>query len=269
MLLKNTIAILGCGWLGFPLAESLIKNGYDVNGSTTSEVKLKTLKKAGIAPFWISLSEDAIQGNIDDFLNDIQIIIINVPPRLRGRNTENYVKKMELLYGAISKSAVKKVVFVSSTSIYGDIDGLVTEETEPKPSTESGRQLILSEAVFQNDNKIETTIIRFGGLIGRERHPINMLSGKKGLSNGNHPINLIHLNDCIQIILSIIEKNWWNEVFNGVYPYHPMKSDYYTLKAKEKGLQVPGYTINTAKEGKTVSADKLISSKNYTFLKML
>mgnify|MGYP003615968040 CR=1 FL=1 len=39
------ISILGCGWLGFPLAQKLIETGYEVKGSTTSESKLEALKK--------------------------------------------------------------------------------------------------------------------------------------------------------------------------------------------------------------------------------
>lgn len=213
----------------------------------------------------ISLSEDAIQGNIDDFLKDAEILIINVPPRLRGSNKENYVKKMELLHRAISHSAVQKVIFVSSSSVYGAIEGEVDEETEPRPSTESGRQLLASESIFSADEGLGTTIIRFGGLIGRERHPINMLSGKKGLSNGNHPINLIHLNDCIRIIHSSIENNWWNEIFNGVFPHHPKKKNYYTSEAKKRGLQVPDYKDDNAKKGKIVRSNSLISVKNFTF----
>lgn len=247
------------------MAESLVKNGHGVNGSTTSEEKLKNLEKAGILPFLISLSEDAVQGNIDDFLKDVAILIINVPPKLRGSNKENYVKKMKLLHGAISLSAVQKVIFVSSTSVYGDVDGEVTEETEPRPSTESGRQLLASENIFRNDDGLQSTLIRFGGLIGRERHPVNMLSGKKDLSNGNHPINLIHLNDCIRIIKSVIEKNWWNETFNGVFPHHPKKKDYYTSEAKKRGLQVPDYKEDNSKKGKIVRPNRLISVKNYSF----
>ena len=265
MLLKNTIAILGCGWLGFPLAKSLINNGHVVNGSTTSEAKLKDLKAAGINPFLISLSENATQGAIDELLKDVEIIVINVPPKLRGSNTENYVKKMELLHGAISHAGIRKVVFVSSTSVYGDIEGEVAEDTDPKPSTESGRQLLASENIFREDDGLKTTIIRFGGLIGNERHPINMLSGKKNLSNGNHPINLIHLNDCIRIIQSVIEKKWWDEIFNGVFPLHPKKKDYYTSEAKKRGLQVPDYKEDNSKIGKIVRSNRLISVKNHVF----
>ena len=40
---KETITILGCGWLGLPLAQTLVKEGYSVKGSTTTEDKLEVL----------------------------------------------------------------------------------------------------------------------------------------------------------------------------------------------------------------------------------
>ena len=41
------ISILGCGWLGLPLAKALIENGFSVKGSTTSTDKLTALENAG------------------------------------------------------------------------------------------------------------------------------------------------------------------------------------------------------------------------------
>jgi len=193
---------MGCGWLGLPLAESLIVAGHKIHGSTTSEEKIKTLEDSGIVPFIISLLENSIEGNILDFLKDVNIVIVNVPPKLRKENSENYIKKMQRLHQAIKTAGVQKLIFVSSTSVYGDIEGEVSENTEPQPTTESGRQLLASENIFKEDKDLQTTIIRFGGLIGEKRHPINMLSGRKDLPNGNHPI--------IRIIESIIENNLWN-----------------------------------------------------------
>lgn len=263
--MTNTVAIMGCGWLGFPLAEVLIRDGFQIRGSTTSEEKLERLKKAGIHPFLISLSEEGIEGDIQGFLSNVDAVVINVPPKLRGHHTENYIKKMQLLHGAISVSKVKKLIFISSTSVYGDIDGEVTEKTIPKPVTESGKQLLVSEDIFLNDAALKATVIRFGGLIGPDRHPVNMLSGRKNLSNGNAPINLIHLNDCIKIISEILKKDWWGETLNGVYPYHPTKQKYYTSKALGKGLQVPDYDVNSPKKGKVVSSYILTSVKNFKF----
>ncbi|MDT7828620.1 SDR family oxidoreductase [Pricia sp. S334] len=252
--MKNKIAILGCGWLGFPLARTLIADGCNINGSTTSEEKLKKLETAGIQPFLIRLSEEGIEGEVQPFLTDVDALIINVPPKLRGGNRENYVKKMQLLHDSIETSTVKKIIFVSSTSVYGDMGGEVTEKTVPEPVTESGKQLVVSEDIFRNNNNLKATIIRFGGLIGPDRHPVRMLSGRTDIAKGNAPVNLIHKNDCIEIIRKILIKNWWNETFNGVYPNHPTKREYYTSKAIEKGLQVPHFDTTASKKGKTVSS---------------
>ncbi len=263
--MTNTIAIMGCGWLGLPLAKVLIADGYQIHGSTTSKEKMGKLAGAGIHPFLLALSEEGIEGDIKGFLSHVDALVINVPPKLRGGDKENYVKKMRLLHGAIKSSKVKQLIFISSTSVYGDIDGEVTEETTPEPVTESGKQLVVSEDIFRNDSDLQVTTIRFGGLIGPDRHPGTLLSGRKNLSNGNAPINLIHLNDCIKIISKILKKDWWGETLNGVYPYHPTKQQYYTSKALGKGLQVPDFNVNSPKKGKIVSSYTLTNVKGFEF----
>lgn len=256
---------MGCGWLGFPLGKSLSEEGYKVHGSTTSKNKLAKLEKAGIVPFMISLSENRIKGPISEFLTNVDILVINVPPKLRGTNTESYVKKMELVAKAVASSHVNKILFVSSTSVYGSVSGQVTEEDIPQPKTESGIQLLASENLFSSMVDIATTIVRFGGLIGADRHPINMLSGRTDLTNGNDPINLIHLEDCINIISSIIKNNWWNELFNAVYPYHPTKKEYYTAEAQKRNLAIPTYANNKLVTDKIIDSRRLIHVKKYVF----
>ncbi|MFY7956748.1 MAG: SDR family NAD(P)-dependent oxidoreductase, partial [Flavobacterium macrobrachii] len=135
------ISILGCGWLGFPLAKSLLQKGFLVKGSTTTMEKMSVLENAGINAFHIALSEEEIKGDIDNFLSNSQILIIDIPPKLRGNSGENFVAKIQNLIPFIEKSSVEKVIFVSSTSVYSDaisID-LITEKTIPNPDTESGK----------------------------------------------------------------------------------------------------------------------------------
>jgi len=256
--LKNTIGIMGCGWLGLPLAKSLIQAGYNVHGSTTKKNKLDTLEQEGIKPFMVILGEESVTGSITEFLDQLDTLILNVPPRLRANNKENYVLKMNLLLNEIRKSSVKKIVFVSSTSVYGAVEGEVTEDTLPMPVTESGRQLLEAEKVFQNDKSLQTTILRFGGLIGPDRHPVTMLSGKEGLTNGDDPVNLIHLDDCIHLIKTVIENNWWNQIFNGVYPEHPLKREYYCEMAAKNMLPKPQYLNPESKK-----SGKIIISRNF------
>ena len=51
--MKKEISLLGCGWLGIPLASSLVKKGFAVKGSTTSSDKLEILKSEGVIPYLI------------------------------------------------------------------------------------------------------------------------------------------------------------------------------------------------------------------------
>ncbi|MBB1193057.1 SDR family NAD(P)-dependent oxidoreductase [Flavobacterium sp. SOK18b] len=259
------ISILGCGWLGLPLAKALRQNGYLVKGSTTSTEKLPLLDQWGITPYLISLSEDKVIGNMTDFLQDSETLIIDIPPKLRGTEKENFISKIKNTIPFIQNSTVDKVLFVSSTSVYKDENELVTEETIPKPDTESGKQLLATEQLLQSSIDFKTTIVRFGGLIGADRHPIKFLAGRENLENPDAPINLIHQEDCIGIINAILSQQVWGEIFNAVTPYHPSRKDYYTQKAVDYDLALPKFDQQGLISGKTISSSKTESVLKYTF----
>ncbi|MEB8346521.1 SDR family oxidoreductase [Flavobacteriaceae bacterium KMM 6898] len=267
--MNNIIGIMGCGWLGTPLAQHLLLEGFTVHGSTTSSYKLQELQDLGIRPYKISLTENGIEGPIEAFLENVNVLIINIPPNLRGSNKENYKTKMEHVLVAIKSSGVPKLIFISSTSVYGELEGDVTETTVPHPETESAKQLLAVEENFKNDPNLETTIIRFGGLIGPNRHPITFLAGKKDLSNGNHHINLIHLTDCILIIKTILKEGYWGEIFNGVYPLNPQKKEYYINEAQKRGLEAPEYQDSLTSHGKKVVPFNLMHRKKFRFQKSI
>lgn len=272
------ISILGCGWLGLPLAKSLIEKGFSLNGSTTSVEKIAVLENAGIHPFLVSLSAvevlEETKISIENFLQNSDVLIIDIPPKLRGDSSENFVAKIQNIIPFIEKSSVEKVIFVSSTSVYEDTSDLrnVSEETIPNPDTESGRQLLQAEHLLQSNSNFQTTILRFGGLIGEDRHPIKFLAGRKDIENPEGPINLIHQIDCIGIIEAIlkhpetsgqIDKS--TEVFNAVAPFHPTRKDYYTQKAIELNLPLPEFDESKTSTGKTILSDKVESILNYKF----
>lgn len=267
------ISILGCGWLGLPLAKALLENEFSVKGSTTSVEKLSVLENSGIQPFLIALSEDKPTGNLCGFLENSKILIIDVPPKLRGSEKENFVSKINNIIPFIEKSAVENVLFISSTSVYGEDNSIVTEETELNPDTESGKQLVQVEQLLQSNPNFKTTILRFGGLIGEDRHPIKFLAGRKNIENPNAPINLIHQVDCIGIILEILrltqnDKLEWNETFNAVTPFHPSRKEYYTQKALDLDLELPEFNVENSCLGKTISSSKIEKVLGYFFRKL-
>lgn len=106
------VSILGCGWLGFPLAKKLIEIGFEVKGSTTTENKLAVLKSNKIAPYLLEVSEHKISECISDFLYNADILIIDIPPGLRkiieATSEKTFVAKIEKLIPFIENSTVKK-----------------------------------------------------------------------------------------------------------------------------------------------------------------
>lgn len=261
----NKIAILGCGWLGFPLAKQLIRSGFLVNGSTTSENKLIGLKEAGIVPFLISVNGEGVHGDMNEFLQEAAILIVDIPPKLRGNTPERFTDKIENLIPFIEKSLVQKVLFISSTSVYADDNSVVNEETIPNPDTESGKQLLEAEQLFRENLNFETSILRFGGLIGEDRHPIKHIAGRENLENPDGPINLIHQKDCIGIIEKIITEEIWGEIFNAVLPFHPTREKYYTKKATELHLPLPKFAHDKPSVGKVISSEKIEKVLQYQF----
>lgn len=261
------ISILGCGWLGLPLAKSLIQKGWAVNGSTTSAGKETILSEAGIYPFIIQLHPDSITGDVKTFLDESDALIIDIPPKLRGEQSESFVDKIRMLIPHIEAGSVTKVLFVSSTSVYGDDNLVVTEDTIPRPETESGKQLVECEQLLLQNPDFKTTVLRFGGLISEDRQPVKYIAGKDNLENPDGPVNVIYREDCIGIIEAILEKGAWGETFNGVMPYHPTRKEYYTQKALALGLATPKFNNEKPSRGKTVGADKVKTILGYTFKK--
>ncbi len=247
--MKKRISILGCGWLGKPLAEFFLKKGYSVKGSVSSEKNLKKLTSLGIAPFVIKL--ETLPSDILNFL-DAEILIVAVP-------TKDIIAFQSLI-DKIDNSSVTRVIFISSTSVYCNSNKIVTEQSTLKASP-----LVEIETLFKNSSQFSTTIIRFGGLIGYDRNPAYFFSEGKKIPNPEGYVNMIHRDDCIQIIEQIIEKDIWNETLNACADTHPNRRDFYTKIKKHIGQEAPLFIEGGSNESKIISNEKLKSLLAYKF----
>ena len=262
--MTKTIGISGLGWLGLPLAQKLSLLGYKVRGTVTTSDKANTLNKKGFDAYEVFVTEQGVHGEPEAFLKNIDLLVVMVPPGLRRHSGADYVLKMSHFLNEIEKAEVSKCIFISSTSVYGDEQGMVTENDTPKPDTEAGRQLLQVEQLFFSAS-FETSIVRFGGLIGGSRQPVRFLAGRNDLSGGNAPVNLIHREDCLDIICSIIKKDVFGHIFNAVHPDHPKKADYYSEKAKELGLSPPHYREEDTPVFKEVHSNNVPKLLDYKF----
>ena len=251
--MNRQISILGCGWLGLPLAHFLIQKGLIVKGSATSEEKVQLLKKQGIQGFKISATEEEVLGDISGFLEGSEILYINFPPKRIPNIEEIYPKQLQEILNFVKPE--QKIIFISSTSVYQNTNGIVEESIEIKPEKASGIALQKCEELLKNSPN-STTIIRFSGLIGKNRLPGRFLAKKKNLQNGDSPINVIHQEDCIGLIHEVISQNYWNEIINGCSDEHPLRREYYTLAAKNIGLTPPTFM----KEEEEAISFKIVSN---------
>ncbi len=258
------LSILGCGWLGLLLAKSLIEIGWSVKGSTTSIDKIEILKEAGIIPYQFELSVTEVLGEFKEFIKGSEILIINIPPQVKTAQGF-FIDKMKLLMPLIKHSSISKLLFVSSTSVYSDKDGVVTETTKREAITESGKQLVETEVYLESLDFLQTTIVRFGGLIGAGRNPAKYLAGRQGVDSPNAAVNLIDQQDCIGIIEAVIKKEAWGTSFNAATPDHPTKEDYYSRKTLESNLEPPSFDYSDLSTGKIISSEKLIKELDYHF----
>lgn len=245
----NRVSILGCGWLGTSLGVSLLDEGYSVKGSTTREEKLALLEAHQIVPFIVDIASFE---EFDHFL-EADILIISI--------TSKDVDAFENLILQIQDSSIQKVIFISSTSVYPRINKVMTEE-----DTVLNTPLTAIENLFRENSFFETTILRFAGLFGDQRHPSNWFRNGRKIPQPKGFVNMIHKEDCIEIIHEIIDQNCWNETFNACSNHHPTRRDFYTVARLSANLELPEFEENQEYEWKIISSKKVQSVLDYTFI---
>ena len=246
----NRVSVLGCGWLGKPLATSLLEHGFSVKGSTTSEDKIESLENLGIEAHLVNISEFE---EYDVFL-DADILIVAI--------TSKDIDGFENLIAQIQESSIQKVIFISSTSVYPRINKVMTEEDE----LVENHPLVEIENLFRENAFFETTIIRFAGLFGGERHPANWFKNGKIIPQPDGFVNMIHREDCIEIIHEIINQNSWNETFNACANHHPTRRDFYIKARESKGFELPVFKNEDIYQWKIISSDKVQRVLKYSFV---
>ncbi|WP_373997731.1 SDR family NAD(P)-dependent oxidoreductase [Bdellovibrio bacteriovorus] len=219
--------IIGLGWLGAEFANYLTEKNQKYWGTHRSS---------------FSWEKDFFP---DEFCD---VLLINVPP-LKTLSPSDFV-------GKIPENSFKKIIFVSSISVYGDVSGEVTEATEPRPNSESGQWLYAVEQALQKRYSEKCVIVRAGGLIGGSRHPVFQIAGRGLVQHGLAPVNLIHREDLIRIIYDLGEGTTVVPRVNAVTPFHPSKESYYSVMAAKRGLP-PIKFEQSGGDGKIVSSEVL------------
>ncbi len=258
------ISIVGSGWLGTPLGEHLLSQGYNIHCSTTTKEKIPLLTNKGMKPFLFKLGDSTNKEVIQNFLKGSDIIVICFPPKRKITAIESvYPNQVQEIITATQSD--QKVIFVSSTSVYQNNNDWVTENMEVTPEKPSGKAVLHAENIIRKSVKKSTTI-RFAGLVGYDRLPGRFLANKTNLKNGKSPVNIIHRDDCIELISAIIEQDCWGEIINGCADEHPLREVFYTLAAEKIGLNPPSFDKqDLTPDFKKVSNEKSKSLLNFSY----
>jgi nucleoside-diphosphate-sugar epimerase len=250
------IAILSLGWLGKPLAVQLRNASFHVVGTCTTENSANELTAMDIPHAIVDLN---VQESMPPLLTvDTDVVIWCIPP---SKIVGNYGER----FTAVSKQFSPKThyIFTSTTGVYPDKNEIFTETFQPAEVEKN--ELFKAEEFVRNELKERVTIIRFAGLIGPKRHPATFFAGKKGLSNGDSPVNLIHLKDCLGIIEKIILQQKWGILVNACASVHPSREVYYTKACEHFKLELP--TFEKGGKGKRISNElsKQVLDYEYVF----
>lgn len=251
----NEISILGCGWIGLPLAEQLVAQSWHVKGSTTRAEKVDVLRQKGIQPYIIQ-ADDPIPAS--DFF-DSPIWVINIPPRSKTRGAQHAQQQLQHILAQLQTSTW--VIFISSTSVYPDTQDWVTEkDADP------------ANALFLLENQLlqavpSALILRCGGLMGFDRLPGKYVQGKTLDHGGKAPVNYIHRDDVIRAIQVALEKKpGIGGIYNLVSPEHPTRREVMEISCARHGWPLPQFYEKAEIEPfKQVSSEAFCQAYGFTY----
>lgn len=260
---QKTVSIIGCGWLGTPLAERLLTAGYTVKGSTTSADKIPLLRQKGIEAYQLSLNPEPV-GDLSALL-ETDILIIDIPPKAGKMGDNFHPEQIQQLANALRQSSVAHVIYVSSTSVYPELSRVMVEEDVKTPDESVAPSLVQAEQyIEQLAPTCLTTILRCGGLMGYDRIPGKYVAGRT-VDSGAVPVNYLHQDDAVGLLMAIIHLRLAG-TYNAVAPEHPTRETVYRKSCADFGYQLPTFiTPEKPVSYKTISVEKLVQATNYQF----
>jgi len=115
-------------------------------------------------------------------------------------------------------------------------------------------------------SSFETVVLRFGGLYGYDRHPIRFLAGKKNVPSPLKPVNLIHQDDCVNIIEQVLKNESVTGIYNAVSDGHPPRKTLYQSAAKHFDVPPPVFDKDSESKDRVISNKKLKEELDYAFI---
>jgi nucleoside-diphosphate-sugar epimerase len=233
------VLIVGCGDIGRRVGRLLSAAGRKVVGVVAGEDSAAKLKEAGIRPLVANLNDpDELHA-----LPTAGALVFYFAPPPGGGITDPKVRNF--CAAATGTGAPQRLVYISTSGVYGDRGGAtVTEETPANPQTSRAKRRYAAEQTLLRwgaEQGVAVIILRVTGIYGPGRIPLSrLLDGHPLLClEESAPTNRIHADDLAQVCVVAAEKGDAGEIFN-VSDGHPSTmTEYFLAVAELAGLPRP------------------------------
>lgn len=234
------VAVIGAGWLGYPLCKALKTQGLEVATSKRSPEQVQKLVSEGLNAVAFQLGD-----SLPEALKQCDAYVVNIGAGRRKFERDNFTRKMLSLFQQCLDHPARRLLFISTTSVYGEADQVFTEDTPADPISDSARAHVDLERYLQETFAEQCSILRLAGLIGEDRHPVYYLEGKKDVTAAHKKVNLVHRDDVISAISALLQKQLWGDTFHLCAIEHPSRLAYYSAAADALELVPPHFLDDT------------------------
>ena len=201
------ILVVGCGYVGRPLAEGLARSGHEVFGLGRNPPKLK----GPITPLACDIARPEQVKRIPSEFD----AVINTASSTKGGADEYWAVYLQGNRNLLAHLRCVRYLWTSSTSVYAQDDGsIVTEESPAEPRAETSRVLREAEDAVLQGNGI---VLRAAGIYGPDRGHLfqQYLRGEARIhGDGARWLNMIHRDDVAGAIVAALEHGKPGEVYN-------------------------------------------------------
>ncbi|MCP1674974.1 nucleoside-diphosphate-sugar epimerase [Natronocella acetinitrilica] len=208
------LLIAGCGELGITLGLRLCAAGHTVHGLRRRGDRIP----APIQPIIADLADPATLTALPPSVDSL--VYTATPGAFSDSGYEAaYVNGLRNILDALPDAGrqLQRAIFVSSTSVYGDVEGdWVTEDTPTRPTSFSGRRLLQAEAIALG--LPQGLVVRFGGIYGpgRERMLRKVRNAEPVSAEPPRWTNRIHRDDCVGVLEHLLHLQNPESVYLGV-----------------------------------------------------
>jgi nucleoside-diphosphate-sugar epimerase len=236
----RTLLIVGCGYSGQRLARTARADGIRCRCITSRHESASALAAAGFDALAVDLDADEMPAvTLVDSADTV--IVYLVPPPAEGESDP----RLERFLTALEGQSPTGIVYVSTTAVYGDRDGALTDEDTPAhPQTARGRRRRAAECIAQAWAEAHDSawiVLRVPGIYGPNRLPLASLRDGVPLIREDEagPGNRIHVDDLATACLRAARLPMQSGIFNVSDGCHWSRTEFFACVAREAGLPVP------------------------------